>query len=188
MDNKNAHSIPFVLEHDTSTGYTDPHHEISQFEDFQRITTENETLTRRLEEIQHALNHKDAWLASHIEYINQQHTEHIMELQRNHFTCMESLVGKHQATMAALQMAHSAYTRNAEMNRHKLQLCIQELEQTVESQQLELSDRAEVDAQMRQVELRAQRLNYVQNSLRNSSQSPRKRSCLLLCRASSPTS
>ena len=64
--------------------------------------------------------------------------------------------------LAAARMAHSAQIADQAKQMENLRSRIRDLQKTTECQQLELSDRAEVDAQMRQVELRAQRLNYVQ--------------------------
>ena len=162
MDPKNAHPIP--LAHDTdgaSDGYTNPHHEISQYEEFQRVAAENQALIQKLEACQLESDQKDLWYSSHLASINQQHAQHVIELQRDYFTRMESTTSEHRAAMAAVRMAHSAHANAAARQISDLQLCIEHLQQTIESQQHELSDRAEVNAQMRQVELRTQRLDYV---------------------------
>ena len=78
----------------------------------------------------------------------------ISDLKKTHQRDRDTLTAECTCTTNAARMAHAGEIQ-------RLRVRIQTLEHTVESQQNELSNHAEADAQMRQVELRTQRLDYV---------------------------
>ena len=159
MDHNKNH-LPSLFEedplefNDESTDPTIHHDEISEYDEFQRLSNANQNLERQLEN-QHDIH------GTELETIRQQHIQHVLALNQLHSDQLDTLRAVHDSILNSARMAHASQLAHANTHTQQLLLRIQDLEQTVQIQQHELDTHADIDAQMRQVELRTQRLVYV---------------------------
>ena len=89
------------------------------------------------------------------------HAKELTDIKRSHERHIHETKAECQRVLDSARMAHSGQLANKSLEIRQLLIRIQTLEETIESQQNELSNHAEADAQMRQVELRTHRLDYV---------------------------